>query len=287
MAFRVLANNLTMSKLIIGIAVFLIVFGVISVKTDFPNAQLGLKLPSLPSSILNKPAQQVTSENTNEKKQELEKFYKEFTEIESKQDWDKLYDFVNPADKSWFSKNDLALIMEGSKPFSIQYIVKSINVEGDKGLIDRAVISCLTKGCSGKDKKEESSVKEFEYLNGQWYQQPTKAPTERATKDAAYMYANSDASTKKKLANRYGGGIDEPTKIIHIWSIVLENNPDLMAYDEALIEKHKVEASRPIVNVDAPEVNIPAQNYLTPYTPSKSINCSSNTIGSYTYTNCY
>jgi len=245
------------------------------------------KIAFLVNKISRNSAQNITKiDSLSDKKQKLETTYKEIGEAESKQDWAKLYSFVNPSDKSWLSLSDFILIAKSyKKTFSTEYVVRSINVEDNKGLVDRTVIQCATKECVGKDRNEESGIKEFVYLNDQWYQISTKAPSERAVKDAAYMYANSGDATKKKLADKYNGGVDDTTKIIHIWSIVLENNPELMAYDEALIDKQKANNSRPIVNVDPPTViQQPASVIQQPNYPR---NCTSSTIGNYTYTNCY
>lgn len=230
-------------------------------------------------------SQNVEVDSTDEKKQELEAFYKELTEAESKGDYEKLYSTINPSDKKWFSFEDMILIHEGNKPVSIEYIVHSISVLNDTGSVDRTVIACSTKECVGNDRKEQRGIKEFVYINKQWYQQPQKEPSEKARQLAAYMYTNSNNQTRKKLADKYAGGVDDYIKIIRTWSIVLENNPELMAYDEALVEKHKAESSKPNVYVEAPDVIQQPAPVIQQQTYPR--NCTSTTIGNYTYTNCY
>lgn len=220
-----------------------------------------------------------------EKRQKLEAFYKDLTEAESKSDYEKLFSTFNPSDKKWFSYEDMVLIHEGSKPVSIEYIVHSISVLDDVGSVDRTVITCSTKECAGNDRNEQRGIKEFIFIDEQWYQQPQKEPSEKARQLAAYMYTNSDSQTKSKLAKKYAGGIDDYIKIIRTWSIVLENNPELMAYDEALVEKHKTESSKPNVYVEAPDVVQQPAPIIQQQTYPK--NCTSTTIGNYTYTNCY
>jgi hypothetical protein len=232
-----------------------------------------------------KPAAESVIDQTEMKKKALESFYKEFTEAENNEDWGKLYSTINPNDKKWLSIEDFTLMNKGVKPASIEYIVHNMSVSENTGSVDRTVITCVTTECSGEDNKEQRGVKEFVYIDNQWYQQARKEPSEKARQLTAYMYANSSAQKQKELANRYGGGINQSTRIIRTWSIVLENNPELMAYDEALVEKHKAESSRPNVYVDSPD--IVQQPIVQQPTFNNRLNCTSNSVGSYTYTNCY
>ena len=70
-------------------------------------------------------------------------------------------------------------------------------------------------------------------------------------------------------------------------SIMLENDPEFFAYTETFVEKLKTESSRPNVYVDSPDVI--QQPVVQQQQPSfnNRVNCTSNTIGNYTYTNCY
>lgn len=234
-----------------------------------------------------KPAIVNVVDQTEVKKKALESFYQGLTEAESKEDFEKLYSIINPEDKKWFTIEDMTLIYKSSKPSSIEYVVHGMSVSGDLGSVDRTVNTCATEKCSGEDRKEQRGIKEFVYINNQWYQKAIKKPSDNARQLAAYMYANSGSQKQKELADRYGGGVNQSTTIIRTWSIILENDPELMAYDEALVEKHKVASSKQDIYVESPDIiQQPAQPQIIQQQP-RSLNCSSNTIGNYTYTNCY
>lgn len=227
----------------------------------------------------------IVVDKIEEKKQSLENFFRELTEAESKQDWEKLYSTVNPKDKKWFSIDDMTTIYKGKKVTSSEYVVHSIDISGDSGFIDRTMISCFLEKCEGKDREEQRRIIEFVHLDSSWYQQSKKEPSEKARQLAAYMYTNSGTKVKNELIGRYGGDVDDYRKIIRLWSIVLENDPELMAYDEAIVEKHKAENSRSNVYVDSPDVI--QQPVAQQPSFNNRLDCTSNTIGNYTYTNCY
>lgn len=261
--------------LLIGVAIG------VGITTAYPQISTMVK-----SQSQIKPAIENVVDQTEVKKKTLESFYQGLTEAESKEDFEKLYSTVNPENKKWFTIEDMTLIYKGGKPASIEYVVHGMTVSGDSGSVDRTVITCATKECTGEDKKEQRGIKEFVYINDQWYQQARKEPSEKARQLAAYMYANSSNQKQKELANRYGGGVNQSTRIIRTWSIILENDPELMAYDEALVEKHKVESNKQDIYVESPDIiQQPAQPQIIQQ--PRSLNCTSNKIGNYTYTNCY
>lgn len=245
-------------------------------------------LVSVITSLQSQPQPSTNDEKSDEvKKQELEKYYRELTEAVSKGDWEKIYSSINPSDKKWFTLEDVRLT-SGVRPFSVEYVVHSFNITGNTGLVDRTYISCSTEECLGENRKEQRSTKEYVYINNQWYQLANKEPSEKARQIAAYVYTNVYTSKEQKnnLANQYGGGSDDFRKIIRTFSISLENDPELLAYVEAFVENHKTESSKPNVYVEAPDViQQPAQQTIIQQ-PS-SLRCTSNTIGNYTYTNCY
>lgn len=225
------------------------------------------------------------------RKQALEKLSRELTEAESKDDWQKLYTVVNPVDKKWLSIEDMTLLYKKDKYsiVSTEVIVHGISVSGDVGNVDNTVITCKTKECTGKDKLEKRNNDEYVYLDGQWFQQSIKEPSEKARKLAAYIYAEYKTREKdrKMLSDKYGGGEDDLRKIIKTIATMLENDPEYFAYTEAWVEKNKAEASRPNVYVDSPDII--QQPVVQQQQPSfnNRVNCTSNTIGDYTYTNCY
>lgn len=230
----------------------------------------------------------VTSED---KKKALETLFRELTEAESKDNWQKLYTVVNPSDKKWFTIEDMTLQYKKDKHsiVSTEVIAHGVSVSGDVGSVDKTIIKCKTKECTGENKLEKRNNDQFVYVDGQWYRQSIKEPSDKARQLAAYIYNfyKTRNDYTEKLVDKYGGGQDDLSKIIRTIAIMIENDPEYFAYTETWVEKNKAEASRPNVYVDSPDVI--QQPVVQQQQPSfnNRINCSSNTIGSYTYTNCY
>ena len=267
---------------------FLLVAGIaigVGITTAYPQITTMVK-----SQSQTKPVVENVVDQTEVKKQSLETLSRELTEAESKDDWQKLYIVVNPADKKWLSIEDMTLLYKKDKYsiVSTEVIVHGISVSGDTGNVDNTVITCKTKECTGENKLEKRNNDQFAYINGQWYQESKKEPSDKARQLAAYIYNyyKTRNDYKEKLVDKYGGGQDDLTKIIRTISIMIENDPEYFAYTEAWVEKHKAEASRPSVYVDSPDV---IQQPVVQQQPSfnNRLNCTSSTIGNYTYTNCY
>lgn len=124
--------------------------------------------------------------------------------------------------------------------------------------------------------------------------EPSKQPSEKALKLAAYIYTNSSREYQKKYEGKFASQsavMDKTTNTIRGMAMIMNADPARMASAEAWVEKHKAEASKPNFYVESPDINVPLQTYTTPYTtpytPPKSVNCTSNSIGDYTYTNCF
>jgi len=248
--------------------------------TTYPPLLKGAQIKSLSSIKI--------ADNTEVKKQALQDFFRGLTEAESKDDWEKLYATVNPSDKKWLSIEDMTLLYKKDKYsiVSTEVVVHGISVSGDTGYVDKTIIACKTKECTGENKLERRHNDEFVYIDGQWLQQARKEPSDKARQLAAYIYADYKTREKdrKLLADKYGGGEDDLRKIIKTISTMLENDPEYFAYTEAWVEKHKAESSRPNVYVDSPDV---IQQPVVQQPSFNRLNCTSNTIGDYTYTNCY
>lgn len=257
----------------------------IGITTSFPQIAGITKLKSQL-----KPAVEKVVDQTEVKKQALEKLFRELTEAESKDDWQKLYIVVNPTDKKWFSMDDMILQYKKDKYsiVSTEVIVHGVSVSSDTGDVDNTVIRCKTKECTGKNKVEKRSNDQFVYEDGKWYQKSLKEPSDKARQLTSYVYAEyqNRADDKKLLIEKYGGGKNDLRTIIRTMSIMLENDPEFFAYVETWVEKNKAEASRPNVYVDSPDV---IQQPVVQQQPSfnNRLNCTSNSIGNYTYTNCY
>lgn len=104
-------------------------------------------------------------------------------------------------------------------------------------------------------------------------------PSERALKVAGYTYAlYRDEEARNKIRELAGmPKSDENTEIIQL-GLWLDKNQGYLAKWEAALDNYRLQQSQ--AQFYAPP-QLPAQNNLQP------LNCTSNTIGSYTYTNCY
>ena len=251
------------------------------------------KSPSFLSDLLSKQKPTPTGSKVDEqqlKKASLAKFYKELTEAVSKDNWKKLYAAVNPSDKKWLTIEDMTLLYKKDKYsiVSTEIVVHGISVSGYKGNVDKTVIACKTKECTGENKLERRHNDEFTYIDDQWYQQAKKEPSEKARQSAAYIYTtyHSREKDRKLLADKYGGGVDDLRKIIKTIAITLENDPEFFAYTEAFVDKIKAENAKSNVYVDSPDV---IQQPVVQQQPNfnNRLNCTSNSIGDYTFTNCY
>lgn len=187
---------LGISLLVIGMA-----FG-IGITTYLPLLKGTAKIE--PQSSVN------TADNAEAKKLALEKFSRELMEAESKHDWEKLYATINPTDKKWLSIEDMTLLYKKNEYsiVSTEVVVHGISVSDDIGHVDKTVIACKTKECTGENKLERRHNDEFVFLNGQWIQQVKKEPSDKARQLAAYIYADYKTREKdrKLLADKYGGG---------------------------------------------------------------------------------
>lgn len=258
------------------------------------NAYRGNKFNLLQSfPILQMPTPTLTiTQETVIKKTSLEKFYKELRQADNANDYEKLYEIVKPALGTWISKEEFISNEKNvdSKVIitSSETIIHGINVENNKGFVDRTIIDCYTKKCIGKDRKEHRTIKEFIYVNNAWNYLTDKNPSERALKAATYMFTNGANSDIEYLREHYAFGTNKNNVAIHFMAQDLDNNLQQLLSLEAFIEKSKTEASRPVFNYQPPAVNYQPPDINVQAPPVKnSVNCTSSRLGSYTYTNCY
>lgn len=104
------------------------------------------------------------------KRVQLITFYNKLTNYEKSFNFKGIYELLSPDYKRHLSIEDfLAQRNQTTKPYSVDYIVHSYKVEGNKGILDRTIITCNTAGCTGPDRKEARAYKEYIYINGRWY----------------------------------------------------------------------------------------------------------------------
>lgn len=104
-------------------------------------------------------------------------------------------------------------------------------------------------------------------------------PSEKALKVAGSTYlVYSSEEWRVKLREKTGvPKSDENTEIIQL-ALWLDKNQGFLAKWEAALEDYRQQQARTPVDIPPP---LPAQNNL------QSLHCTSNTIGDYTYTNCF
>jgi len=112
--------------------------------------------------------------------------------------------------------------------------------------------------------KKEAAIKEIQ-------------PSERALKAVAYALGSASKTQLNEFTEKFGNGTNDKYVAMRNMALSLDQKPEMLADLENLIEKGKnVQQSDTQLN---PTVNIQQ--------PSFPKSCTTNTIGSYTYTNCY
>lgn len=229
------------------------------------------------------------------KKQALAKFYNEISTANDNKDWPKIYELVPQSVRNNVTKTEFIAYYnsqaEKNKIVSEQTKVNSIQVNGDKGIVDRTRIICTSKECTGDNRKEENAKREYIYVDGKWHL-PDPKPSERALKTSTDLYLYSSDKDKKDFITNNGYGSSKETFAIENYAIYLDTDLTRLGLLEAGIEKYKKEndpANKPKVIYQPQPVYIDTPTYQAPIIqqPSYPRNCTSNTVGNYTYTNCY
>lgn len=222
------------------------------------------------------------------KKQALAKFYNEIITAQDNQDWEALYSLIPQSVRENVTKEKFIATEKAQagkdKLLSQNTIIHSLEVNGNNGIVERTIVTCMAKDCTGNNRKEDTAKKEYVYVNGKW-QIPDPQPSERALKTVVYIYLTMSESEQKKFVADNGYGSDSSSFATRNYAIFLDNNLDKLALAEAWVDKNKTDSSRPVVNYQPPAIiNQPAPVVQQQTFPR---NCTSNTIGNYTYTNCY
>lgn len=104
------------------------------------------------------------------KKTQLMNFYTKLTNYEKSSDYEAIYELLSPDYKRKTSLRDfLAERNKNKAPYSTDFQAYSYKVDGDRGIIDRTIITCDTPDCTGSSRHESRAYKEYIYLNGKWY----------------------------------------------------------------------------------------------------------------------
>lgn len=290
-----------MSRVILGGIIILLIISVIVSKMPQLKDSFLQRLPQV--SNLQNQVQQTKVDPEVQKKQDLENFYNEISEASDKQEWSKLYDLSpqsvkNNVTREEFVSNETSQAKKNNYLFQ-KTTVNSIQVDGNKGTVDRTIIrgksdSCTSQVYSPTQKKTieipytdnpncivDNDKREFEYVNGKW-QRPDPEPSERSLKAANYIYSNSSVSDQTSLLVNWGYGFKNSSFAVRNLAVYFDGNLEELIRAETWVENSKAEKSRPIYNQQPAQIiQQPAQQN------NNSIHCTSSTFGIYTDTNCY
>ncbi len=104
------------------------------------------------------------------KEKTLKEFYEKLVKAEKNFDTKTAYDSLTYEQKRIQSYEEYEEEKNRDrKPVSMDITAHSYTVDGDRGLIDRTLIACFTEDCIGDDKFEQRAVKEYLFINGDWY----------------------------------------------------------------------------------------------------------------------
>jgi hypothetical protein len=142
---------------ILPIIILLIIIGLLGTRFNLPQKLLGLNV------------QKVISDAS--KKNSLIATYEKNKVFDRNTDYGGFYDeMLSPSEKMSITKNEFINKYIGEKKsVSVNYTVHSIEVRGDRGIIDRTRIACYTTTCVGEDRSESRSKMEYIFINGKWY----------------------------------------------------------------------------------------------------------------------
>ncbi len=260
---------------------------------------------SNPSIQLLKPNNEVEG-----KKQALAKYYEEFSTAYDKQDWPTVYRFEpasireNLTEAQYVAYNSKRIRIKladnrtgsiGEEEFdpslmtrldqdSSKTIVNSIEVSGNSGTVNRTRVTCLTKDCLGENRKENNAQLSFVYVNGNW-QKPDSQPSERALKAVYYVFNDINEKAQTDLLIKFSYGSNNYKFALSNWALYLDENMEELVSLETLIEKSKVESTKPVYIQTPAQIIQQEAPVVQQQTFPKS--CTSSTLGTYTYTNCY
>lgn len=245
-----------------------------------------------------------------EKKQALAKFYNQASTAYDKQDWASVYKYEsklvreNLTEAEYVAYNSKRIriklidgrtgsidesefdpaLMTKLDQDSSKTIVNSIEVTGNSGTVNRTRVICFAKDCLGENRKEDNAQLLFEFVNNIW-QKPDPKPSERALKAVNYAFYELNDKGKIDLIKQYSQGSNTSTLTLLNWALLLDEDLQSLISLETLNEKSKAERNRPVYNqVPAPVIQQEAP-VVQQQTFPKS--CTSNTLGTYTFTNCY
>jgi len=138
----------------------------------------------------------------------------------------------------------------------------TIIIKDNLGRIEISFLLCSEEGCIKDSENNHVIIGEYMFENGSWSSYDREPSKESLEVAASYLAEGKALGWKENdFIEKFGGGSTSLAYTIRLFAITMDQAPETFA-----IYKAKVENMR---------------------NKNNSMNCTSNKIGNYTYTNCY
>jgi len=232
--------------------------------------------------IINNQAYTKTAFDSNSKKTELlnEITTKLLKAVENK-DWKVLYDSKSDSFKLEVTYDSYLKDNKLDKGVSSAVSNPTIIIQDDLGKIEFNFSLCPEENCT-ENSENHIIIREYVYENGSWSSYD-REPSKESLEVAASYYAEGKAVGWKEndYIEKFGGGSNSLNYTIKLFAITMDLSPETYAIYRAKVENMRNKARQPVVNYSPPDINVEAPSFQ-----NNSMSCTSNKIGSYTYTNC-
>jgi len=164
----------------------------------------------------------------------------------------------------------------------------TIIIEGDLGKIEINFSLCSEENCIKDNESNHIIFREYKFENGSWSSYDREPSKESLEVAASYLAEGKAVGWKEDaFIEKFGGGSNSLTYTIRLFATTMDQSPETYAIYKAKVENMRNKARQPVVNYSPPDINVETPSYVTPSYQNNSMNCTSNKIGNYTYTNCY
>lgn len=181
------------------------------------------------------------------------------------QDWANLYDkgasktLQNYVTKEQFVSSWTNALKNGDF-YSKHFIITGNHINGDKGTVDETIVICVTKNCTGDNRKEIPAPTNFIYVNGVWAVADDQKPSDKAMSLAAELYTIAPLSGQQIIMKGWGDGFNSVPYAVFNWASWLDQNPAEIALAEAAINKVKLQGT------NSSQSTVTSSNSISPET---------------------
>jgi hypothetical protein len=124
--------------------------------------------------------------------------------------------------------------------------INSIKIDGNSGVINRTITTCLSSNCTGSNQTVNKSEEIYIYENGEW-KIPEKEPSNRALSISSFEFtygSGSEIDRENSIKNWCKYGIVDFDYAVYNYALFLDSNPEKMAKEENAIEAYKADQNR-------------------------------------------